>query len=198
MSPIFTVIVVILAVLAILDLVVGVSNDAVNFLNSALGSKVAKRNVILTVAAVGIIIGVLTSNGMMEVARNGVFHPGMFSFENIMVLFVAVMFTDVILLNTFNALGLPTSTTVSLVFELLGSSLAVATFVIWNDPTLSFANLSEYINTGKAMVIISGILSSVVIAFTVGAILMYLSRVLSLSHIQNHYADMERCGVDCV
>ena len=155
MSPIFTVIVVILAVLAILDLVVGVSNDAVNFLNSALGSKVAKRNVILTVAAVGIIIGVLTSNGMMEVARNGVFHPGMFSFENIMVLFVAVMFTDVILLNTFNALGLPTSTTVSLVFELLGSSLAVATFVIWNDPTLSFANLSEYINTGKAMVIIS-------------------------------------------
>ena len=178
MSPIFTVIVVILAVLAILDLVVGVSNDAVNFLNSALGSKVAKRNVILTVAAVGIIIGVLTSNGMMEVARNGVFHPGMFSFENIMVLFVAVMFTDVILLNTFNALGLPTSTTVSLVFELLGSSLAVATFVIWNDPTLSFANLSEYINTGKAMVIISGILSSVVIAFTVGAILMYLSRVL--------------------
>lgn len=178
MSPIFTIIVVILAVLAILDLIVGVSNDAINFLNSALGSKVAKRWVILVVASAGILLGVLTSNGMMEVARNGVFHPGMFSFENIMFLFVAVMLSDVVLLNTFNALGLPTSTTVSLVFELLGASLAVAMFTIWNSPDLSFADLGQYINAGKAMIIISGILSSVVLAFAMGAILMYISRLI--------------------
>lgn len=178
MSPLFTVIVIILAVLAIVDLIVGVSNDAINFLNSALGSRVAKRWVILTVAAAGILLGVLTSNGMMEVARNGVFHPGMFTFENVMILFVAVMLSDVVLLNTFNALGLPTSTTVSLIFELLGASIAVAMFNIWNDPSLSFADLGDYINTEKAMVMISGILSSVVIAFTVGAILMYVSRVI--------------------
>ena len=178
MSPIFIIIVVILAVLAILDLIVGVSNDAINFLNSALGSKVAKRWVILVVASAGILLGVLTSNGMMEVARNGVFHPGMFSFENIMFLFVAVMLSDVVLLNTFNALGLPTSTTVSLVFELLGASLAVAMFTIWNSPDLSFADLGQYINAGKAMIIISGILSSVVLAFAMGAILMYISRLI--------------------
>ena len=178
MSPIFTIIVVILAVLAILDLIVGVSNDAINFLNSALGSKVAKRWVILVVASAGILLGVLTSNGMMEVARNGVFHPGMFTFENIMILFVAVMLSDVVLLNTFNALGLPTSTTVSLVFELLGASLAVAMFTIWNSPDLSFADLGQYINAGKAMIIISGILSSVVLAFAMGAILMYISRLI--------------------
>ena len=178
MSPLFTVIVIILAVLAIIDLIVGVSNDAINFLNSALGSKVAKRWIILTVAAAGILLGVLTSNGMMEVARNGVFHPEMFTFENVMILFVAVMLADVVLLNTFNALGLPTSTTVSLIFELLGASIAVAMFTIWNDPSLSFADLGNYINTEKAMVMISGILLSVVIAFTVGAILMYVSRVI--------------------
>lgn len=178
MSPIFTVIVIILAILAILDLIVGVSNDAINFLNSALGSKVAKKWVILTVAAFGIMLGVITSNGMMEVARNGVFHPGMFTFSDIMILFVGIMLSDVILLHTFNSLGLPTSTTVSLVFELLGSSLAVAIYKIYNDPALSFADLGQFINAGKAMVIISGILSSVVIAFTVGAILMYISRVI--------------------
>lgn len=178
MSPIFTVIVIVLVVLAVLDLVVGVSNDAVNFLNSALGSKVAKRNVILGVAAIGIMLGVITSNGMMEVARNGVFHPGMFTFNDIMILFVGIMLTDVILLHTFNSLGLPTSTTVSLVFELLGSALAVATFKIWNSSELTFADLGQFINAGKAMVIISGILSSVVISFTVGAILMYISRII--------------------
>lgn len=178
MSPIFTVIVIILAILAVLDLIVGVSNDAINFLNSALGSKVAKKWVILTVASFGIMLGVITSNGMMEVARNGVFHPGMFTFSDIMILFVGIMLSDVILLQTFNSLGLPTSTTVSLVFELLGSSLAVAIYKIYNDPSLSFADLGQFINAGKAMVIISGILSSVVISFTVGAILMYISRVI--------------------
>lgn len=115
---------------------------------------------------------------MMEVARNGVFHPGMFTFSDIMILFVGIMLSDVILLHTFNSLGLPTSTTVSLVFELLGSSLAVAIYKIYHDPALSFADLGQFINAGKAMVIISGILSSVVIAFTVGAILMYISRVI--------------------
>lgn len=178
MSPIFTVIVIVLVVLAVLDLVVGVSNDAVNFLNSALGSRVAKRNVILGVAAIGIMLGVITSNGMMEVARNGVFHPGMFTFNDIMILFVGIMLTDVILLHTFNSFGLPTSTTVSLVFELLGSALAVASFKIWNSTELTFADLGQFINAGKALVIISGILSSVVISFTVGAILMYISRVI--------------------
>lgn len=178
MSPIFTVIVIILAILAVLDLIVGVSNDAINFLNSALGSKVAKKWVILTVASFGILLGVITSNGMMEIARNGVFHPGMFTFSDIMILFVGIMLSDVILLHTFNSLGLPTSTTVSLVFELLGSSLAVAIYKIYHDPALSFADLGQFINAGKAMVIISGILSSVVIAFTVGAILMYISRVI--------------------
>ena len=178
MSPIFTVIVIILAILAVLDLIVGVSNDAINFLNSALGSKVAKKWVILTVASFGILLGVITSNGMMEIARNGVFHPGMFTFSDIMILFVGIMLSDVILLQTFNSLGLPTSTTVSLVFELLGSSLAVAIYKIYNDPSLSFADLGQFINAGKAMVIISGILSSVVISFTVGAILMYISRVI--------------------
>ncbi len=178
MSPIFTGIVIVLAVLAILDLIVGVSNDAVNFLNSALGSKVAKRNVILGVACVGIMLGVITSNGMMEVARNSVFHPDMFTFSDVMVLFVGVMLTDVIVLHTFNSFGLPTSTTVSLVFELLGSSLALAAYKIWNTADLSVADLGQFINAGKAMVIIFGILSSVLIAFTAGAVLMYISRII--------------------
>ena len=178
MSPIFTVIVVILAILAILDLIVGVANDAVNFLNSALGAKVAPMRTILSVAAIGILVGVVTSNGMMEVARSGVFHPGMFAFSDIMILFVGMMMADVILLNTFNSLGLPTSTTVSLVFELLGSAVAVAMFKIWNDPVLRIADLGLFINSGKALVIISGILMSVGISFVVGSVLMYFSRII--------------------
>ena len=153
MSPIFTVIIIILAILAVLDLIVGVSNDAVNFLNSALGAKVAPMKVILTVASVGILIGVITSNGMMEVARNGVMHPGMFTFSEIMILFVGVMLTDVLLLNTFNSLGLPTSTTVSLVSELLGSAVAVACFKIMADENQTIANLGDYINSGQALVL---------------------------------------------
>ena len=178
MSPIFTVIIIVLALLAILDLIVGVSNDAVNFLNSALGAKVAPMKVILAVASVGILIGVITSNGMMEVARSGVIHPEMFTFHEIMFLFAGVMLTDVILLNTFNSLGLPTSTTVSLISELLGSAVAVASFKIFADPDLSISDLGTFINSGKALVIISGILLSVVIAFTVGSIIMYFSRIL--------------------
>lgn len=178
MSPFFTVIVIILIILAILDLIVGVSNDAVNFLNSALGAKVASVKTILIIASIGILIGVVTSNGMMEVARNGVFHPGMFTFSDIMILFVGMMMSDVILLNTFNSLGLPTSTTVSLVFELLGSAVAVALYKIWMDPALSLGDLGLYINSGKALVIISAILVSVVLAFAAGSIIMYFSRII--------------------
>lgn len=178
MNPIFTVIVIILALLAILDLIVGVANDAVNFLNSALGAKVAPIRTILSVAALGILLGVVTSNGMMEVARNGVFFPAMYSFNEIMFLFAGVMLADVILLNTFNSLGLPTSTTVSLIFELLGSAVAVAVFKITNDSSLSISDIGMFINSGKALVLISGILVSVVIAFATGSILMYFSRML--------------------
>lgn len=178
MEPIFIVIVVILAILAIFDLIVGVANDAINFLNAALGAKVAPHNVILLVAAAGIIVGVLTSSGMMEVARNGVFYPGQFTFTELMFLFVGVMLSDVVLLNTFNSLGLPTSTTVSLVFELLGSAVAVALYKISTESGLSINDLGQFINSGKAMVIISGILVSVAIAFTVGGVLMYISRLI--------------------
>ena len=125
MDSMYLIIVGIMMVLAIASLVVGVANDAVNFLNSALGSKVAPRYVIMTVASVGILIGAITSSGMMEVARSGVFHPEMFTFSEIMLLFLAVMFTNVILLDIFNTLGMPTSTTVSLVFGLLGAAVGI-------------------------------------------------------------------------
>lgn len=178
MSPLFTVIIIILVILAVIDLIVGVSNDAVNFLNSALGSKVAGVKTILVVASLGILIGVITSNGMMEVARNGVFHPEMFTFNEVMFLFVGMMMSDVILLNTFNTLGLPTSTTVSLIFELLGAAVAVAMFKVWNDSALTVSDIGSFINSGKALVMISGILISVVLSFAVGSIIMYFSRIL--------------------
>ena len=175
MESIFTVIVVILAALAVSDLIVGVSNDATNFLNSAIGSKVAPRYVIMIVASAGILLGSFFSSGMMEVARSGVFFPSMFNFSEIMLLFLAVMFTDVILLDMFNTFGLPTSTTVSLVFELLGSAVAVAAVKIWSGAE---HGLSEYINAGNAMGIISGILVSVVVAFVCGSFIMYLTRII--------------------
>lgn len=178
MEPIYLAILVILAVLAMSDLMVGVANDAVNFLNSAIGSKAAPRKVIMIVASVGILVGVLTSSGMMEVARSGVFHPGMFTFSEIMMLFLAVMLTDVILLDIFNTLGLPTSTTVSLVFELLGAAVCVALFCIFNSPNAHIGDLSQYINSGKALAIISGILVSVVVAFVCGTLIMYITRVI--------------------
>lgn len=178
METIYTVIIVILTVLAILGLVVGVSNDAVNFLNSAIGSKAAPRYVILLIASVGILLGTITSNGMMEIARSGVFYPEMFSFRDVMMLFLGVMFANVILLDLFNTFGLPTSTTVSLVFGLLGAAVSVASMKIFNNPQLTPADMSMYINSGKALVIISGILSSVVIAFIVGSIVMFFSRLI--------------------
>ena len=178
MSPIFTVIVVILALLAILDLVVGVSNDAINFLNSALGSKVASFRTIVSVAAVGILVGVLTSHGMMEVARNGVFHPEAFTFNEIMFLYVGVMLTDVVLLDGFNKLGLPTSTTVSMIFELLGSAVAVSVYKIYTDSSLTLESVGSLVNSGKALGMISAILVSVVLSFITGALIMYISRLL--------------------
>ena len=185
MEPVYLAIVIILLVLAVSDLVVGVANDAVNFLNSAVGSKAASRRVIMWVATAGIMVGVLTSSGMMEVARNGIFHPGMFSFSEIMMLFLAVMLTDVILLDVFNTLGLPTSTTVSLVFELLGAAVCVALFNISASDSATIANLPEYINSGKALGIISGILTSVVIAFVCGTVIMYITRIIFSYNFQN-------------
>jgi len=178
MDSMFFIILNLLMLLAVSDLMVGVANDAVNFLNSAIGSKAAPRYIIMAVASIGILVGVLTSGGMMEIARSGVFHPTMFTFSNIMLLFLAVMLTDVILLDVFNSLGLPTSTTVSLIFELLGAAVCVAIFCIANSPTASMADLSHYINSGKALAIIAGILVSVVVAFVSGSVVMYFTRII--------------------
>ncbi|MCB2221172.1 MAG: inorganic phosphate transporter [Bacteroidetes bacterium] len=176
METIYLVLVIVLFALAISDLVVGVSNDAVNFLNSAIGSKVAPLKVIMFIAAIGIVVGATFSSGMMEVARKGIFHPQNFYFAEIMIIFLAVMITDVILLDAFNTFGMPTSTTVSIVFELLGASVAIAMIKIYTDPSAML--ISDYINSAKALAIISGILLSVVIAFTVGAIVQYIARLL--------------------
>lgn len=178
MSEIYTVIVVILGILAVSGLFVGVTNDAVNFLNSAIGSKAASMRTILAVASVGIIIGVVTSSGMMEVARSGMFNPGLFTFHEVMILYLGVMFANIILLDLYNSLGLPTSTTVSLIFCLLGSAIAVSIFKIAGDPAIGFSSLGTFINTSRAMGIVSAILLSVVIAFTCGTIAMYISRAI--------------------
>lgn len=178
MDPIFTIIVGILMALAISGLMVGVANDAVNFLNSALGSKAAPYWVIMTVASAGIMIGALTSSGMMEVARSGVFYPSEFTFSEIMMLFLGVMFANVILLDLFNTFGLPTSTTVSLVFGLLGSAIAVAAVKIWSSDQLHGSDMHTFINAGNALVIISGILISVAVAFVIGSIVMFITRVI--------------------
>ena len=175
MESYYLLIVVVLFILAISDLIVGVSNDAVNFLNSAIGSKAAPFIVILSIAAAGVLFGAVFSNGMMEVARKGIFHPDMFSFSEIMVVFLAVMMTDILLLDFFNTVGLPTSTTVSIVFELLGSSVAVALFKIAGSNG-EFTSMSTFINTDSAMLIIAGIFLSVIVAFTVGLIIMALVR----------------------
>ena len=178
MSEIYTVIVGILGILAVSGLFVGVTNDAVNFLNSAIGSKAASMRVILTVASVGILIGVITSSGMMEVARSGMFDPGLFTFHEVMMLYLGVMFANIILLDLYNSWGLPTSTTVSLIFCLLGSAIAVSIYKIAADPAQGVASLGQYINTSRAMGIVSAILLSVVIAFTCGTVGMYISRVI--------------------
>ncbi|MEA3478360.1 MAG: inorganic phosphate transporter [Bacteroidota bacterium] len=177
MESIYLLIVIVLIVLAISDLVVGVSNDAVNFLNSAIGAKAAPVLAIMIIASLGILFGTTFSSGLMEVARKGIFHPDQFYFSEIMIIFLAVMLTDIILLDFFNTLGLPTSTTVSIVFELLGAAVAVSLIKIGgNEDTL--ADLGKYINSEKALLIISGILLSVFIAFLVGAIVQFITRIV--------------------
>jgi phosphate/sulfate permease len=177
MENIYMYMLIALAFLAIADLVVGVSNDAVNFLNSAIGSKAISFRTIMIVASVGVAVGAVFSSGMMEVARKGIFNPGEFMFNEIMVIFMAVMITDILLLDFFNSLGMPTSTTVSIVFELLGAAVAMALIKIATSGG-EFSDLIQFINTSKATQIILGILLSVVIAFTIGAIVQWISRVL--------------------
>ncbi|MEZ4874864.1 MAG: inorganic phosphate transporter [Flavobacteriaceae bacterium] len=184
MDNIYILMLVALAVLAIADLVVGVSNDAVNFLNSAIGSKAIPFKTIMIVASLGIFIGAVYSSGMMEVARKGIFVPGQFYFDEIMIIFMAVMITDILLLDFFNTLGMPTSTTVSIVFELLGAAVVMALIKIGASDTETLSNLVNYINTEKATEIISGILLSVVISFSVGALVMWLSRLIFTFHYE--------------
>ncbi|MBN1880410.1 inorganic phosphate transporter [bacterium] len=162
---------------AIFDLTVGVSNDAVNFLNSSIGSKAAPRYVIMLVASLGILMGVTFSSGMMEIARKGVFHPQYFIMPELLILFLAVMISDIILLDLFNTFGLPTSTTVSVVFELLGSAVAVSLWKIRQQGS-SLLMLGQYINTSKAMTMIFGILLSIIVAFICGSVIQFFSRTL--------------------
>jgi phosphate/sulfate permease len=182
MENIYLIMIVALVVLAAADLVVGVSNDAVNFLNSAIGSKAIPFKTIMIVASLGIFCGAVFSSGMMEVARKGIFVPGEFMFNEIMVIFMAVMITDILLLDFFNTLGMPTSTTVSIVFELLGAAVAMALIKIGASDSQTFSDILTYINTEKALQIISGILLSVLIAFSVGALVQYVSRLIFSFH----------------
>lgn len=171
-------IIVALAVLAVVDLIVGVSNDAVNFLNSAIGSKALSFRNIMIIASAGIFIGAVFSSGMMEVARKGIFIPSQFYFDEIMFIFFAVMIGDILLLDFFNTLGMPTSTTVSIVFNLLGAAVVMALIKIGISDDQTFADLSAYINTDKAKQIIFGILLSVIIAFSIGMIVQWFSRLI--------------------
>ena len=175
MVTIYFCIVVFLLSLAVFDLFVGVSNDAVNFLQSAIGAKVAKFRTVLIIASFGVVVGAIMSSGMMDVARHGIIMPSQYSFEEVMTIFLAVMVTDVIILDVFNTLGMPTSTTVSLVFELLGGAFVIATIKMISDGNLGYGML---LNTDKALSVIIAIFVSVVIAFVFGVIVMWLSRLM--------------------
>ena len=175
MDYVFIGLIVFLFILAIFDLTVGVSNDAVNFLNSAVGARAARFKTVVIIAALGVFLGAVMSNGMMDIARHGIFRPEHFSFFEIMCIVMAVMVTDIILLDIFNSLGMPTSTTVSMVFELLGATFAVSLFKLsGNSAGLSFNDL---LNTEKALSVIIGIFLSVAIAFVFGTVVQYLSRL---------------------
>lgn len=177
MDLIFTCILIFLGVLAILDLVVGVSNDAVNFLNSAIGAKAAPFKVVLGVAAIGVFMGAALSNGMMDIARNGIYNPALFTFEEVMIICLTAMITDVILLNIFNSLGLPTSTTVSMVFNLLGGAVCMSLLKIAHDTTGQL-ELMELINTSKALQVIIAIFMSVAVAFFFGSVVQWITRIV--------------------
>ncbi len=184
MENIYIIIIGVLFLLAITDLIVGVSNDAVNFLVAAIGSKAGSFRMIMLMASLGVLVGATFSDGMMEVARKGIFHPDKFIFEEIILIFLAVMLTDIILLDFFNTFGFPTSTTVSLVFELLGAAVAISIFKVAKE---GVGNVADYINSSKALAIIGGILVSVVIAFTVGAIIQWLARILFSFNYEKPY-----------
>lgn len=171
------IILIVLIFLAIIDLMVGVANDAINFLNSAIGSNAAKYKTILIVASLGVIAGVLVSGGMMEVARKGVFNPQYFEMSHLMIIFVSVMFQDVLLLDTFNTFGLPTSTTASIFFGLFGAGIAMAIVNVF-EKGQSFEMIGQYMNTGKVLTIIAAILLSIVMAFIVGLIVQYITRLI--------------------
>ncbi len=175
METIYLCIIIFLFVLAVFDLIVGVSNDAVNFLNSAVGAKAASFKTILFIAGIGIFIGASLSNGMMDIARHGIYQPEYFYFSEIMCILLAVMLTDVVLLDVFNSMGMPTSTTVSLVFELLGGTFALSLIKVHNSDTLS---LGDLINTDKALSVIMAIFVSVAIAFFFGMLVQWIARVI--------------------
>ena len=183
MTEIYIVIVAFLLILAVFDLFVGVSNDAVNFLNSAIGAKVARYRTVLMVASVGILIGALMSAGMMDVARHGIMRPESYSFHEVMTIFLAVMVTDVVILDVFNTLGMPTSTTVSLVFELLGATFIIAILKMSADPTLSIYDL---LNSDKALSVIIAIFVSVAIAFFFGVVVQWISRMVFTFNYKKH------------
>lgn len=185
MDNIYLFMMIAITILAVVDIVVGVSNDAINFLNSAIGSKVISLRTIMIVASLGIFIGAVFSSGMMEVARKGIFIPAQFEFGEIMLIFMAVMITDILLLDFFNTLGLPTSTTVSIVFNLLGAAVIMSLIKISQSNTETYSELGNYINTETALTIISGILLSVLIAFSVGALVQWLSRLLFTFNYEN-------------
>lgn len=186
MEQIYIIMLIALAILAITDLMVGVSNDAVNFLNSAIGSKAVSFKTIMIVASIGVAVGALYSNGMMEIARNGIFTPSMFSFNDVIVIFLAVMITDVLLLDVFNTLGLPTSTTVSIIFSLLGASVALAIYKVYVSGD-GFGTLGNYINTEKASEIVYSILLSVALSFALGSLVQYVSRLIFTFQIEKRY-----------
>ena len=182
METIYLGIIIFLFVLAVFDLMVGVSNDAVNFLNSAIGAKAASFKTIMIISAIGIFIGASLSNGMMDIARHGIYQPEHFYFEEIMCILLAVMLTDVVLLDVFNSMGMPTSTTVSLVFELLGGTFALALIKVYGDSSLE---LGDLINTDKALSVIMAIFVSVAIAFFFGMLVQYIARVIFSFNYQN-------------
>ena len=177
MATIYVGIVIVLLALAVFDLIVGVSNDAVNFLNSAIGAKAAKFRTVLIIASIGVIVGAVMSNGMMDIARHGIMLPVNFTFQEVMTIFLAVMVTDVIILDTFNSLGMPTSTTVSMVFELLGGTFVIATIKKMSDATGTL-DYGDLLNTDKALTVIISIFMSVAIAFIFGLIVQWISRII--------------------
>ena len=183
METIYLCIVIFLLCLAVFDLFVGVSNDAVNFLQSAVGARVAAFHTVLIIASVGVVLGAVLSSGMMDVARHGIMMPDRYSFHEVMTIFLAVMVTDVIVLDVFNTLGMPTSTTVSLVFELLGGTAMLAMLKVMADPDLDYGML---LNSSKALQVIIAIFVSVAISFVVGMVVMWISRVVFTFNYGKH------------